>query len=220
MSTPSEPISNPPTQRIDPVQGPSEGKPALGAGEEAQEPKPFSLPPEPGKQTPSSEQIATGRPSPMDLAKEGGVNNRMTPEELQNQITKLKSQLDEAQSNLQNPTVTNKFTQDHYTALQRLAEKMNPDMRNIAKNTNGEFNPTQHKAGEPVLNYITRWINGSQETLSQAINSVGTDKNPDVAKMLKLQYSVQRAVQRGELFSSIVGASVSGIKTVLSTQIG
>lgn len=220
MSTPGEPISNSPIPRIDPVQPSSGDKPALGAGEEAQEPKPFSLPPEPGKQAPVSEQIPSARPSPMDIAKEGSAKNQMTPEQLQDQLTKLKGQLDEAQNNLQNPTLVNRFTQDHYTALQRLTEKMNPDMRGIAKNAEGEFNPIQHKAGEPVLNYITRWINGSQETLSQALNSIGTDKNPDPAKMLKLQYSVQRAVQRGELFASIVGASVSGVKTILSTQLG
>jgi hypothetical protein len=31
---------------------------------------------------------------------------------------------------------------------------------------------------------------------------------------------VQRATQRGELFASIVGSTVSGVKTIMSTQLG
>lgn len=195
-------------------------KPRLGAGEEAQEQKPFSLEPQPGKEG-APQEVSTEKPSPMDLAREGAEKgNRMTPEQLNDQISQLKSRLNEAQADLQNPTVTNKFTKDHYDALSKLVEKMNPDMRNVAKNSKGEFNPPQHISGEPALNYITRWINGSQETLSSALNYVGKEKNPNPASFLKLQYSVQRAVQRGELFASIVGASVSGIKTIMSTQLG
>lgn len=194
-------------------------KPRLGAGEETQEPKPFSLGPE-GKEP---EQAApAGKPTPMDVAREGAEKGtqRMTPEALNEQIAKLKNQLGNVQTNLQNPNITRRFTQDHYDALQKAAEKTTPDIRSIAKNTQGEFNPPQHIPNEPVLNYITRWINGSQETLSQAMNFIGTEKNPNPASFLKLQYSVQRAVQRGELFASIVGASVSGIKTIMSTQLG
>lgn len=194
-------------------------KPGLGAGEEAQEPKPFSLSPE-GKE--AAETAPAAKPTPMDVAREGAEKGaqKMTPEELNEQISKLKTQLGNVQTNLQNPNVTSRFTKDHYDALGKVAEKMNPDLRSIAKNTDGEFNPPQHIAKEPVLNYITRWINGSQETLSSAMNYIGTQKNPNPASFLKLQYSVQRAVQRGELFASVVGASVSGIKTIMSTQLG
>ncbi|MCC5832927.1 MAG: hypothetical protein JJU12_07805 [Chlamydiales bacterium] len=194
-------------------------KPRLGEGEEAQEQKPFSFGPE-GKEP--AESAPAEKPSPMEVAREGAEKGvqRMTPDQMNKQLAELKNQLGTVQTNLQNPNVTRQFTQDHYDALQKAAEKTNPEMRAIAKHTGGEFNPPQHLSNEPVLNYITRWINGSQQTLSQAMNFVGTQKNPDPASFLKLQYSVQRATQRGELFSSIVGASVSGIKTIMSTQLG
>ncbi len=214
------PTPNPGVTPTPPTPEYGRDKPRLGAGEEAQEQKPFSLEPQPGKEG-GPQQVSTEKPSPMDLAREGAEKGtRMTPEELNNQLSQLKNRLNETQADLQNPTVTNKFTKDHYDALGKLVDKMNPDMRNIAKNSSGEFNPPQHISGEPVLNYITRWINGSQETLTSALNYVGKEKNPNPASFLKLQYSVQRAVQRGELFASIVGASVSGIKTIMSTQLG
>lgn len=199
-------------------------KPRLGAGEEAQEPKPFSLPPEPGKSQ-GVEAAGTEKPSPMDVARDTERESRqgqMTPDQVEGQINRLKTRLNGFQDDIQNPTITNKFTKDHYDALNKVVEKMNPDLRGIAKNSEGEFNPPQHIAGEPTLNYITRWINGSQETLSSALNYVGGMKgeSPNPAALLRLQYSVQRATQRGELFASIIGASVSGIKTIMSTQLG
>lgn len=218
---PDNPISNPGVTPTPPSQPPGRDKPGLGAGEEAQEPKPFSLPPEPGK-APEAEEIPSSKPSLMDVAREGMEkgSEQMTPEQLDEQIGKLKTKLGIVQTNLQNPTVISRFSKDHYDALGKVVEKMNPDIRNIAKNSKGEFNPPQHISGEPVLNYVTRWINGSQETLSSAMNYLGSEKNPNPASFLKLQYSVQRAVQRGELFASVVGASVSGIKTIMSTQLG
>lgn len=194
-------------------------KPRVGSGEEAQEPKPFSLGPE-GKEP--TETTSTQKPSPMDAAREGAEKGvkRMTPEEMNQQISQLKTQLGTLQTNLQNPLVTNQFSKEHYEALTKVTEKMNPDLRSIAKNSKGEFNPPQHIGGEPVLNYITRWINGSQETLTHAMNFIGTEKNPNPASFLKLQYSVQRASQRGELFANIVGSTTSGIRTILSTQLG
>lgn len=194
-------------------------KPKLGEGEEAQEPKPFSLGPE-GGQAASPEGVATDKPTPMEVASEG-AQAKMSPEQIGDQMNKLKTQLDSAQKDLQNPSVTGKLTEDHYQALGKLVEKMTPDMRAMAKNSGGEFNPPQRTAGEPILNYVTRWINGSQESLSSSLNYLSSQpKSPNPAAMLKLQYDVQRATQRGELFASIVGSSVSGIKTIMSTQLG
>jgi len=218
---PDEPISNP---GVTPTPGTPEygrDKPRLGEGEEAQEPKPFSLPPEPGIKQ-GAVQIPTEKPSPMDVAREGARKPpQLSPEELSGQVQKLKGQLDDAQNNLQNPNITSKFTTDHYQALNRLVEKMNPDMQTIAKSSQGEFAAPKAVKGEPVLSFISRWIDGSQETLSQSLNYLskgGGSTNP--ADYLKLQFGVQRATQRGELFASIIGASVSGIKTIMSTQLG
>lgn len=192
-------------------------KPRLGEGEEAQEPKPFSLSPE-GKEP--SEAASASKPTPMEVAREGQERKPMTPEEVGGNINKLKTQLEDAQRNLQDPNVTSKFAPEHYQALNKLVEKMTPDVRTIAKNTEGEFNPPQHIANEPALNYVARWLNGSQETLTSALNYLSTIKNPDPGSFLKLQYSIQRATQRGELFATIIGSSVSGVKTIMSTQLG
>lgn len=216
---PDDPISNPgvpPTPRT-PEYGPD--KPRLGEGEEAQEPKPFALPPEGGKPEPT--ETAAERPSPMEVAGEAAKQRpQMSPEEVSDHIQQLQNKLGEINTNLQNPDVTNKFSNDHYEAMNRVVEKMNPDMRAIAKNSQGEFNPPQHVSGETVLNWVTRWINGSQGTLSNALNFLSKEKKPDPGTFLRLQYAVQRATQRGELFSSIVGASVSGVKTIMTTQLG
>ncbi len=195
-------------------------KPGLGSGEEAEPNKPFSLPPEPGAKGAEAPEMQP-HPSPMDAAGEGARQQaQMTPEQLGSQVEGLKNQLSNIGSQLQNPDVTGKFSPDHYEALNRVVEKMTPDMRSIANNSQTEFNPPQRASGESVLGFVTHWINGAQGTLSAALNYVGTEKSPNPASFLKLQYAVQRASQRGELFASIVGSSVSGIKTIMSTQLG
>lgn len=217
---PDEPVSNPgvtPTPKT-PEYG--EGKPRLGEGEEAQPTKPFSLGPE--GEVPESE-ITPTQPSPMDVAKDAAQERgrrEMPPEQLEGEIKKLRGRFGEVHSKLGDPNVTNNFSPDHYEALNRAIEKTNPDLRSLANNSETEFNPPQHEPGESVLNYVGRWLNGSQETLASALDYLSNVKTPTPGAYLKLQYSVQRAVQRGELFASIVGASVSGIKTIMSTQLG
>lgn len=213
----NNPIQNPGTPPIQPTPG---EKPRIGEMEDPSQ-RPFSLPPEAGKQTGSAE-APTSKPTPMELARESAQQQQqMSPEDIASQMDQLKNKLGDVRDKLQNPSITNKFVPDHYEALNKVAEKMNPDLNTIAKNTNGEFNPPPKAPGEGVLSYITKWIDGSQQTLTDAVNYLSTGKqavNP--AAMMKVQYAVQRAVQRGEVFSSIVGASVSGIKTLMSTQIG
>lgn len=213
------PISNPgvtPTPKVPPY-GPD--KPMLGEGEQAQEPKPFALPPEPLKE--SSPTVSSDKPSPMDAAREGMQQQaQMTPAELNEKLSELKNRLGEVNNQLQNPTITGRFNQDHLEALSRLTDKMNPDLQTIAKQTASEFKSPLKTAGEPILSFVTRWLDGTQQTLTKALDYVSQEKSPNPAAFLKLQYSVQRATQRGELFSSIIGASVSGIKTIMSTQLG
>lgn len=216
---PDEPISNSgvtPTPKV-PEYGPD--KPQLGANEFAKEPKPFSLPPEPLKEGAST--TPSDKPTPMDVAREGAQKQpQMTQEQVSEQLANLKNRLGEVKAKLQDPNVTGRFSQDHYEALNRNAEKMNPDLHTIAKETGGKYQIPQHSAGESALTYITKWLNGSQQTMSNALNFLSEHKTPNPASFLKLQYSVQRAVQRGELFASIVGSTVSGIKTIMSTQLG
>ena len=204
-----------PTQPTPPY-GPDH--PRLGSGEEAQEPKPFTLGPEGGQ---SSTEASSEKPSPMEVAGDAARQQpQMAPEELGGHIVKLNDQLSSIQTKLQDTNTTQKFTTDHFEAMQRLAQKMNPDMQAIAKNSNGQFVTPEKSPGEPVLGYITKWLNGSQGTLSSALDYLQNTKKPDITSYLKLQYAVQRATQKGELFASIVGSSVSGIKTIMSTQLG
>lgn len=216
----NDPISNPPISPTPKVPEFGRDHPRLAEGEEAQEPKPFSLPPESGKPGAAQNPLAD-KPSPMDLAREGAQQTtQLTPEELNTTIKKLSNKLGDVKNKLQNPDVTNKLIEDHYTALSRVVDKMNPDMKTIARTSQQEFNPTQKGQGEGVVSYVTRWINGSQETLAGALNYASDANTLDPTSYLKLQYAVQRASQRGELFATIVGSSVSGIKSVLATQLG
>jgi hypothetical protein len=116
--------------------------------------------------------------------------------------------------------LSKRFTSDHYEAMQKVIEKLNPDMKTIAKSTNGTFEAPQKKSGESVLGHVANWINGAQGTLGGALDYLQNTKNPDVTSYLRLQYAMQKATQRGELFASIIGSSVSGIKTIMSTQLG
>lgn len=205
-----------PTQPTPPY-GPD--KPRLGAGEETQEPKPFTLGPEGAKEGPT--QTSSDKPTPMEVAGDAARQQpQIPPEQLSENIVNLKDTLTNIQGRLQDPNTTQKFTTDHYEAMQRVSQKMNPDMQAIAKNSNGAFEPPQQKQGQSTLQYITQWINGSQGTLSNALDYLQNTKKPDITSYLRLQYAVQRATQRGELFASIVGSSVSGIKTIMSTQLG
>lgn len=224
MTNPPDGITNPGVSPTPATPGPDRDKPRLGEGEEAQQQKPFSLPPEPASRPAGAGAGVeeTGRPSPMEAARsaEETKGKQIPPEELSDQINQLQTRLAEAKEKLQNPQISKNMTPDHETALNRLTEKMNPDMRTIAKNSDGEFNPPVKEKGQGPLQYITKWIDGSQGTLSNALDYLSKETTPNPGSYLKLQYAVQRATQRGELFASIIGSSVSGIKTIMSTQLG
>lgn len=212
------PISIPGSSRPEPIR-PDQPNPKLGTDEEAEAQKPFSLGPEPGQGATAEPQST--RPSPMEVAGDAARQQApLAPEELNDQLVKLQNQLGNIQDKLQDSGLTKNFTQDHINAMQQVAQKMNPDMQTIAKNSNGQFNPPQQKSGQGAVEYISQWLNGAQGTLGGALNYLQNTDKPDISSYFKLQYAVQRASQRGELFASIVGSSVSGIKTIMSTQLG
>ncbi len=204
-----------PTQPTPPF-GPE--KPRIGAGEEAQEPRPFNVGPQGSPATPESQ---TTKPSPMEVAGDAArQQGAVAPEELSDTLVKLQNQLGNIQDKIQDPNIASKFTDDHYTAMQKVTQKMNPDMQAIAKNSDGEFTPPTQKQGQGVVDWVSNWLDGAQGTLGGALDYLQNTEKPDITSYLKLQYAVQRASQRGELFASIVGSSVSGIKTIMSTQLG
>ncbi|MCH9608595.1 MAG: hypothetical protein S4CHLAM45_11730 [Chlamydiales bacterium] len=215
------PLHNPgvtPSPKPNPV---TEGKPEMGPTEGVDAQKPFNLPPDAGAKGAGAENVEAGRSTPMDVARDASQGNeRMSPEELTDKISKFRDDLSQAHAKLSDPNVTKNFTDDHHKALGKLVEKMNPDMRTIANNSGGKFEPTPLGKGGDLLAKVGEWINGSQKSLGGAMDYLSKTKNPNMASFMKLQYSVQRASQRGELFASIISSSVGGIKTIMSTQLG
>jgi len=211
MSGITGPGATPPSKPGGPVEGPTE---VTKKGPEEQ--KEFRGPgAEKGAEAEKSDKI-----SPMDLAAQQQGKQQVTQESLGQQMNKLQDTLGNAQNQLKNPNIANNIRPDQEHALGTLVDKMNGDMGRVAKHSDTEFTPRKQGSGEKMVDFVTDWINGSQETLGKALKSVSTMKNPNPGQMMNLQYSVQRATQRGELFSSIISSSVSGIKTIMSTQLG
>lgn len=185
--------------------------------------RPFSLAPEPGKQGPQTA-VGADKPSPFDLAREGTKGQRWTPEQMEDNMKRLQQQLNDTKTKLQNPDITKNFTQDHNTALVRNVDKLNPEMKTIAKYTGqGDFNPVKQAPGQGVLDYVTKWIGQSQDTMANSVNYVNEMSQkgtPDMGGFMKLQFAMNRAQERAELFSSIISSTTSGIKQILSTQLG
>jgi hypothetical protein len=213
---------NPDVTRTPGVQ-PSPGTegPRIGGQDDASRADKFNLPKgqevEKGPETQEG-----GKVTAFDLAnqKQGGGAQAMPIEEMEEKLQQLSGHFDKIKGDIQNPSKIQGITPDHLEAMNRVMEKMNPDMRTIAKNTGGEFKPPEKPEGQSPLDSVMQWVNGGQDTLSGALNHLSTMDQPDMGTYMKLQYSVQRATQRGELFASIIGSTVSGIKTIMSTQLG
>ncbi len=220
-TNPVDPLKTPESTPVSPTPQYGAGKPAVGAGEEAQEPKPFSLPPEPGK---TAGQVAgtevAGQPSPMSAAQEAGHPTPWSPEEMNSNITKAQQTLSDAKSQLQDPTKAQGLTDVHNQALGKVVDTMNPDMQTIAKTTGQTYAPPKQGDGESVLSYVANWIGGAEGTMNGALNYLSTVKQPNPADFMKLQYAMQRASQRGEMFASIISSSVSGVKSIMAIQLG
>lgn len=212
MSGIIDPGSVVPSKPITPLQGPTEGSPKMPEGA-----KEFHGPEGGGKKM--EESAATEKPpSLMELAGQMGRSKEITQESVQNQLSQLQDTLAGAKDQLQKPGVA--LRPDQEKAFDKLVDKMNGSMSQIAKHSDSEFVPKKQAAGQKMVDFLTDWIDGSQKTMGKALSSVSKMENPGPADLMNLQYSVQKASQRAELFSSIIGASVSGIKTIMSTQLG
>jgi len=211
----NSPISNP---GIPPVKPPSQ--PTVGMGEETQ-PKPFA--PEALKRGPQPTPT-DGKPSPMQAAKEMeerkyAQTQPMKRDELNSTLERINERLEQAKDRLQGPERAN-LTKDHQAALKTLTDKLTPDVKQIAQATESTYAPPALKKGGDVLGHVINWIDGSQRSMKSALNFLSQKHDLNPADFLKLQYSVQRASQRTELFASVIGSTVSGLKTLMSTQLG
>ncbi|MCB1180443.1 MAG: hypothetical protein KDK55_00280 [Chlamydiia bacterium] len=220
MTIPNDPINNPPIPPIPSTTPPADDQPGLGAGEEAQQPKPFSLPPEPAEKGKTSG--ATGaaeRPTPMEAAK--GVGAKISPDSVTGHAQTLLQKINEAQDTYDNPPL-GKLEKAHYDAMKEVVNHLQPDMNIIAKYSGQTFEPPQKERGdgEAVIKYIRDYLESSQGASRQTLNFLSKVKNPSVSEMLSVQYAMQRASQKVELLANIIGSTVSGIKTLMSTQLG
>lgn len=190
------------------------------SGSEQGEPKPFTLGPEGQKEGPAK--IGdSDKPSPMEIIRDGSKKQQWSPEEMQEHMKALQANLQGANKALNNPDVTKKLTDTHYQALNALTNKMNPDMRAIAKGTGSEFNPPAKAAGDSALATVLKWVGSSQDSMNSAINSMGKmQASPNPANMLRVQFAMHRAQERSELFASIISAGVGTVKQIMSTQLG
>lgn len=192
---------------IQPTPNP-DAQPTLPAKEAGQQ-RPFTLGPEPlGAES--------GKATPMELAKDRSAQPPWSQEELHDKLETSKIQYEGYSARLKGPE-GKKLTSDHLQALDKLEKKLSPDIKTIAEQTGGAFQP---KSGESGLDSIISWLGSAQDTFGGALGYLETAPNMSPGDFLKLQYSVQRAAQRGELFASVIGSSVSGIKTLMSTQLG
>lgn len=210
MSGIIDPGSVSPSKPITPVE-PSTSQPQGPGVKEFQGPEERMK----GTQAPETE-----KPSPMELMQEKGHQKAPTKESVEEQLSKLDQVFEGAKKQIQNPSTERSLRPDHEEALGKLVGKLNGDMGRVAKHSDVEFSPKTQGKGETVVDFVSNWIDGSQQTLANALQSVGKSQNPDPAQLMGLQFSVQRATQRAELFTSIISASVSGIKTIMSTQLG
>ncbi len=203
------PFKNPPTAPVEPI---AEEYPSALHDQQV----PFSLPQESSsssQQSPSPIAVASVRPEQVPSA-----------QDLLQQVQGLQGRFDTIHNQLNDGKTAALLSSDHWNAMNRVMMSMNPDLATIAKETGSTFHPpvVTRQGSSSLLQTVLNWVNGSQEVMRGALNYLSTPQgdNPNPASYLKLQYSMQRATQRGELFSSIIGSSVSGIKTIMSTQLG
>lgn len=138
--------------------------------------------------------------------------------ELQEQIRNLKERLWDARVSIQDLEME-KLATEHIEAYETITNLLNNDLYEIAEQT--EQQPS--KQTEPsIAKKALDWVSSGEEILNRALLYVSgkNGQEDSLANFLKVQYAVQRATQRAELFASIVGTTVSSVKTIMTTQLG
>ncbi|ASD30227.1 hypothetical protein [Chlamydia abortus] len=167
------------------------------------------------------------KPNPMAMMQDRNSNiidpeleEALDSEELKEQINNLKERLWDAQSTLQQDQ--NKLSQEHFEAVSVIIDLINGDLNDIAEHTQQNLQTKKEEEHESVARKMVNWVSSGEEVLNRALLYF-SDRNGErenLADFLKVQYAVQRATQRAELFASIVGTTVSSIKTIMTTQLG
>jgi len=217
----NDPLHNPGVNPAQAVPGYGEPQVNVGTGQEQQ--REFTLPSGPtplqdGDNASSKTQV----PSPMQMmGNVAGTRSETSVAQISSSLGSLQDQFSSIRDQLQDASAQGKLTPQHYDALKELASQSNGSITNIANLTQGQFQPPAIGSNN-VLKDIINWVNGGQQAFGHALNYLSSSdgKQMNVASMFKLQYSVQRASQKAELFASVISSTVSGIKTIMSTQLG
>lgn len=149
------------------------------------------------------------------------LEEALNSEELQEQIHLLKSRLWDAQTQMQMQD-PDKLASEHVDALGVIVDLINGDFQAIAEHTQQTVKQGNGDEEKSVTRKIVDWVSSGEEILNRALLYF-SDRNGEretLADFLKVQYAVQRATQRAELFASILGATVSSVKTIMTTQLG
>ncbi|WP_348663536.1 hypothetical protein [Chlamydia vaughanii] len=168
------------------------------------------------------------RPNPMAMMQDRNSNiidpeleEALDSEELEEQINNLKERLWDANSTIQSHD-QNKLSPEHLEAVNLIIDLINGDLGEIAEHTQQDIEKKKKDESESVTRKMIDWVSSGEEVLNRALLYF-SDRNGErenLADFLKVQYAVQRATQRAELFASIVGTTVSSVKTIMTTQLG
>lgn len=158
------------------------------------------------------------KPSPMDIARETATAQEITPEKVQNQADQLQKKFLALGEDLKNPPKP--LTDEHYQALQTVASQAEKNMQAAARHSGAEHTVVEQKSGQSVKDFLIEWVDGGQKTMGNVLESLPNMQAGDMTGMMRVQVSMQRASQRAELMASIISATVGGIKTLMSTQLG
>lgn len=218
-----DPLRNPgvsPSEKAKPVEPspPTTEEPTvLGdkAGPQGQ-PKPFNLP------EPSSASQASGtQPSVMELQAQG---QKISPQDVSEKLNNLNNKFGNvSQVMSENAELIKKYPgmnlkKEQLSELRNNMGGLNEDLRTIASLTGSKYQAP--KESDSLSKMVLDFIQGGQSQYEKSLQYLSNVKNPNPADMLRLSYTVQRATQKTELFSSIISSGVSGIKTLMGTQLG
>ncbi|WP_201456526.1 hypothetical protein [Chlamydia sp. 17-3921] len=149
------------------------------------------------------------------------LQDALDSEELKEQINNLKERLGDFRSSLEREEAPEKLEEKHFKSVGVIIDLINEDLSAIAENTQQQLQDS-NDTSDSVTRKVINWVSSGEEILNRALLYF-SDRNGErenLANFLKVQYAVQRATQRAELFASIVGTSVSSIKTIMTTQLG
>ncbi|SPN73826.1 hypothetical protein C10C_0678 [Chlamydia serpentis] len=180
--------------------------------------------------TPKGDALVEGfKPNPMALMQDQNSNlvdpelqNALESEELQEQINNLKGRLWDFRTTFEDSQTTAQFADEHFQAVGVIIDLISDDLNTIAVHTQQDAKTRDQTEDASVTRKVINWVSSGEEVLNRALLyfSDRDGSRESLANFLKVQYAVQRATQRAELFASIVGTSVSSVKTIMTTQLG